>query len=1252
MKRYILLFLLIAITVYGKAQSTRTPTEVIKGKVIDSASGKPIVNASVYLNGSSTGTTSNSEGNFTLNVSGGEIPLVVSHIGYQSQIIHNYTSQNLKIVLNPKSIELREVVIAPGGISRKREMDIFLTEFIGSTGNDCVISNPDDIYFTYHKKNDSLTANADKPLIIYNKKLGYKITYFLAGFNYTPAKTFYQGNYFFAEDTLGLQSKEVKKIIKARDEAYLGSRMHFIRSLWAGALQANDFTIYNFLLISPSTMLSERDILSAHNNKRFITLTKAIPIVYKDNNNHSSILKMANGHTEAIIDSNGFYGPELIWSGPMAMQRVNQLLPFEFKPTKVAPHVANKPVDRKFIADTLFARLVDRQDTLLKHQQPEKLYLQTDKNTYGLLDTLWFKAYLFNATSLQASSKSNIVYIEISDESNLVQIRRLVVMNNGLGSGSIVLNRRDFPEGGYTLRTYTQWMRNFGESLIFKKQFYVGDLNKDKWLVTYNPAFQNQTARLHFQLYQTNKQFVSNQLVQLGIKQGERTLQWDKIQTTSPLGALDLAVSLPDKPDPRYATLQKAVNQPGAGFAGLGSVNAPDVNAPVYKFPIIYNRSEKTDVQFMPEGGYLVNGINSVVGFKAIGEDGKGVNISGSIVNGSNEEVATFKSNPKGMGSFPFTPQASTTYKAVVNLPGGIKKEYPLPAVKPGGTVLSINNSQLSDTLIIKVTASPGLDTRYILLGQSRGLICVAARVVLVNNTKILKVPKSAFPAGIARFTLLNTGLATLNERICYIDQKDNLKITVTPDKISYSPQDSIALQVEVKDMDDQPVKGYFSMSVVNDLQLNNNQNNSSIATSLLLTSDLKGNIEDPEYYFTADHPGSPDSHREQALDDLLLTQGWTGYNWKEVSRPEKQPEFTAEPDFSIGGKVINLFDKPVKGAKVSLLSTKPLYNNDVQTNDKGIFIFKNIPQTDSAIYMHARNEKGNSSTYEIDLDKPDWPEFSKNQLQMPWYVNTDTTRLKIADTILRNAEKLDNLEGLGGKVLKTVDIKDKKIIPGSHNLNGPGNADQVIDEHDIAKEKKPITLLELLQKQVKGFRTVGLDRRARYFIRTEPIYSFIVDGVDIHAVRMSAYELLSYYTSDDVKGIEVMSESFTSSYELKFIPPPTAPSFPIPFIEITTRQGKGPLMKKHPADLVYKPIPAVSPKEFYRPAYPVKNAVAAAFDNRTTIHWEPDIITDKNGKATVTFYAAGQPATYTITTEGSNMNGNVGSSVQKLTIK
>src|SRR5471030_1311145 len=123
-------------------------------------------------------------------------------------------------------------------------MRIFLTEFIGSVSKDCTITNPDDIYFTYRRKNDSLTANSDKPLIIQNKKLGYKITYFLTYFKHVAVHTTYQGNYFFEEDTAGLQPKEIKKIIKAREDAYFGSRMHFIRSLWADKLKESDFKVY------------------------------------------------------------------------------------------------------------------------------------------------------------------------------------------------------------------------------------------------------------------------------------------------------------------------------------------------------------------------------------------------------------------------------------------------------------------------------------------------------------------------------------------------------------------------------------------------------------------------------------------------------------------------------------------------------------------------------------------------------------------------------------------------------------------------------------------------------------------------------------------------------------------------------------------------------------------------------------------------------------------------------------------------
>jgi len=890
--------------------------------------------------------------------------------------------------------------------------------------------------------------------------------------------------------------------------------------------------------------------------------------------------------------------------------------------------------------------------------QPEKLYLQLDRSNYSTTDTLWFKAYLFNASSLQPSAQSNLVYIEISNEANITVVRRLVPMAGGIGYGSVALDTRNFPEGGYTLRAYTNWMRNF-ENMIFKKEFFVNSFNKYKWLIQLSSATKDNNAQLHLQLYQTNRQFVSNQMVQLGIKQGDRTLRWDKIQTTTPLGALDLDIPLPDKPDPRYALLQQAATQPGGGFAGLLSTKEPDANEPVYKFPVIINRPEKTDLQFMPESGYMVAGINTLIGFKALSEDGKGYDIAGTIVNSRNEQVAAFKSNHKGMGSFILLPEAGIVYNAVINLPDGTKKTYPLPVVKPTGTVLSVVNPDKSDSVTIKITASANNNGSYTLLAQSRGLICFAAKARLVNNVKELKAPKSAFATGLVRFTLLNEAMVTLNERLIYIDHHDNLQVSVNPDKSSYAPQDSIALHLEVKDSQGKPVKGSFSMSVVNNMQLKSNKDSTTIAANVLLTSDLKGDIEDPLYYF------GNDINRDKALDELLLTQGWTGFDWKDIFSPENKPSFEPEPDFSISGKVINLFDKGVKDVNVSLLAMRPLYTDTVKTDEKGVFTLKHIPLMDSTFFLSAKNAKGKQATYEVDVDKPEWPVFTNHTLQMPWYVNTDVAVLKTADTILKRQSDFEKLTGVG-KMLKEVNIKEKKTVHGSHNLNGPGNADQVLDEKDIEREPK-ITLLDLLFKQVKGFKVSRSHGVVSYTINGGAIV-FIFDGYDVrNLIRNMGFsfnnnpdydyyqDMLTYYTSYDVKGIEVMSKAYMSQYVLHHTEPRCRRCFfesVHPYIEVTTRQGIGPFLKKAPASIQYKPIPVVSAKEFYRPVYKVKNSAAAAFDQRTTIYWEPNIITDKDGKATVTFYAAGQPATYIITTEGSNMNGNVGSSIQKITVK
>src|SRR5260370_1303641 len=100
-------------------------------------------------------------------------------------------------------------------------------------------------------------------------------------------------------------------------------------------------------------------------------------------------------------------------------------------------------------------------------------------------------------------------------------------MSNGLGFGCIPLIRRDFPDGGYTIRAYTQWQRNFDESGIFKKQIYVGMPGTDRWLIQLGTAVKDNTAQLHLQLTDKNKKPVANQQVLLGVRQNESILRRD-----------------------------------------------------------------------------------------------------------------------------------------------------------------------------------------------------------------------------------------------------------------------------------------------------------------------------------------------------------------------------------------------------------------------------------------------------------------------------------------------------------------------------------------------------------------------------------------------------------------------------------------------------------------------------------------------------------------------------------------------------
>jgi hypothetical protein len=889
------------------------------------------------------------------------------------------------------------------------------------------------------------------------------------------------------------------------------------------------------------------------------------------------------------------------------------------------------------ILQTDLLKYTSHSDSLINKYPAEKLYVQFDKPYYTINDTIWFKTYLLNASSLLFSTKSGLLHIDINNDSGKMVKQYLLSIGNGMSTGNIRLDEKEFKTGTYTLCAYTNWMRNFGAEAFFYKSFYITNANESNWLINSKmnttSSSGNNLIAAKLQFNDPDKTPVSNKSLQLQVMSGTKNLYKQKVQTGEN-GQVDVNFTIPEK---------------SSKVVIVAESEQKDKKAVI---PVTVNRPEKTDLQFLPEGGNLVAGLPAHIGFKAIGEDGKGVDLSGIITDHDQRQVASFKSLHNGMGSFYIQVQSGESYIAKVTLPGGAIKEYPFPIIKSSGTVLQVKNQVESDSLEVFVATADNIaktNTSYFLIGKARGTTCYAA-IISFHDVNYIhrKIAKSLFPSGITHFILMTNKYQPMNERLVFIDHHDNLNIKMITNLTEYNPRDSIGLHMEVTDNTGKPVPGSFSLAATDDAQVRTDTlNNDNIITRMLLTSDLKGYVENPGYYF------QQNANNRQALDNLLLTQGWIRYDLQPPSDIQYQPEH----DFEVRGKVSNVFSKAVKGTHVILFSKSPAILMDTVTNSDGQFIFHDFPKVDTAIFvLKAVNKKGKSFNVNINVDEVKPPVFDRSEIPRitPWYVNSDTTLLNYTRT---NAQlQLQMISPTGKHVLKEVKIFGKKTVKGSQNLNGPGEADLVLDEK-FMEASGAKSFLQLLQENVKGFyETIvfspphGVIRV--YYINRRFAY-FLVDGVPLwnygDSIDYTQGYLLSH-DARDIKGIEVLtSGQYALKYHSRYFQE-TAPDNDA-FIEITTRGGHGPLIDNTPGMYLYRPLALSWPKQFYKPKYAVNDTTKHLPDLRSTIAWEPNIITDADGKATIWFYAADKPTTYTIIMEGTDSNGNLGYKRQGITI-
>jgi hypothetical protein len=240
-------FFLLALFLVGSSSFA----QYLKGRVVDS-SDNPLPGATVYYDGTTLSTITDEEGNFTLAYDlQPNRRLVFSYIGYQTVFLNNYNlSEKLTIALQLATNALREVVIKKDRFSRKEKMKIFKERFLGTTtfGKKTIIENENDIEFEYDEKTFVLKAYSDKPLIIINPSLGYKITYELVDFETNFFNLTIDSHRIFNSYYAGLcRYDEIdvsEKVAKHRETAFKGSSVHFFRNMISGVWPTDEFRLF------------------------------------------------------------------------------------------------------------------------------------------------------------------------------------------------------------------------------------------------------------------------------------------------------------------------------------------------------------------------------------------------------------------------------------------------------------------------------------------------------------------------------------------------------------------------------------------------------------------------------------------------------------------------------------------------------------------------------------------------------------------------------------------------------------------------------------------------------------------------------------------------------------------------------------------------------------------------------------------------------------------------------------------------
>ena len=839
--------------------------------------------------------------------------------------------------------------------------------------------------------------------------------------------------------------------------------------------------------------------------------------------------------------------------------------------------------------DTIIANF-----SLMERIPKEKLYLHLDKPFYGAGEKIWFKGYLVNAITHQDNAQSNFIITELINRSDSI-VERKKIRRDSLGFHNAFTLPATLPAGDYYLRGYSNWMLNEDPDFFFSRNIKIGN-SIDNTIVS-SIEYQQEddthyTAKIKFT---SNVQavFENTTIKYLYLENGKIKNKGKK--KTDENGWI--SISLPDLKSPAARRIEVEFDDPQYIYKRT------------FHLPVFTN---DFDVKFFPEGGALLSIPHQNVAFKAQGADGFSKEVEGFLFNSKGDTLTNFRSEHNGMGIFTMNPVNNETYYVTVRTNDSITKRFDLPAIEPKGISIAMSHYKQEIRYEIQKTEATEWPQKLFLLAHTRGKLAILQPI---NPKRTFgKMNDSLFTEGITHFMLIDEQGNALSERLIFVpDHKPN-QWQITADQPTYGKREKVSLQIAAKDSEGNPVEGTFSVSITDRKSIQPDSLADNILSNLLLTSDLKGYVEDPAYYFL-----NQDARTLRSIDYLMMTHGWRRHKMENVLRtPSLNFTNYIEKGQTISGRIMGFFGANVKKGPICVLAPKYNIIATTETDEKGQFIVNTSFRDSTTFLVQARTKKGFAGV-DILMDPPQYPVATH---KAP-YFNGATTFME--DYLMNTRDQYYMEGGMRVYNLKEITVTAKRERPSSKSIYTGG-----INTYTVEEDR------------LQGYGQTAFDAASRLPSVT------ITNGSEIHIRNNSEPaiividDIVYEDASDILKDIQVSDMSSISllrGADAVILGPRASGGA----VVITLKDPRNLPARPAQGIITYTPLGYSESVEFYHPTYDTpekKNAQRSDF--RSTVYWNPELRLDAEGKATIEYYTPDSTAPEDIIIEGVDKNGKV----------